>query len=505
MDAIKTLEGGSMSKNKKLSMVDSAFLMAESSRTPQHVSGLSLYTLPEGVSDAEFLHDLADSLKYDGQLAFPFGHKLRTSPLGVYGPMSWQPDDGIDFDYHIRHSALPSPGRYRELFALTSRWHGTLLDRSRPLWELHLIEGLPERQFAVFFKVHHAAIDGVGGTHVMQTIMSNDPNYRPTVSPFSQAAADAYKATLDKGNPETSSSDLNAVSDFISDQFKHVVNLSKAFTEFTGAWLGRETSLAVPMRQVPRTPLNDKVDGSRRFVAQSWSLARIKAVGKAIDGTLNDAVLGMVSGALRRYLENFHTLPKQSLKTLTPVSLRDPNDVNSSNAVASICADLATNIADPEKRLVAIRDSMRAGKQHLQTMSPSEVNLYLSITSAPVVLLNLMGLSGKVPAYSVIVSNIPGPQEQLYWNGAPLNGSYPVSIVVDGVAVNFTVQSYRGNLDFGIVACRRTVPHIQRLIDYLEDALAELEQAVGLAPAADNEAPPKKTASKRKAAKKSKD
>ncbi len=491
-----------MSTPKKLSLVDSGFLILENRRIPQHVGSVALFTLPKGEDETEFLHGLADYLKQDVELCRPFGHVLKTGPLGVLGPMYWEDDKAMDLEYHVRHSALPKPGRYRELFALVSRLHGTLLDRTRPLWEIHLIEGLQNRQFALYSKMHHSTVDGVGGTHLMRQMYSADPAERISRSPFSIEAAEAYRSTLapvKRFSP--SKSDYRAVSEFLSEQFGHTVNISRAISQFAGVWMGRNTRLSVPWHKVPKTPLNTRVDGARRFVAQSWPIERVKAVGKAFDGTLNDAVLAMCSGALRRYLLASGNLPDESLKAMAPISLRATDDLDSSNAVAFIAADLATNISDPNRRVRAIHESMQAGKEQLHGMTKTEIELYLTITQSPMMLVALLGLAGKFPAFSTTVSNVPGPREQLYWNGARMDGLYPASIVVDGMAVNFTLQSNYDRLDFGIIACRRSVPNVQRLIDYLEEALVEMEEACGLkARPKRRRAAPKAAKPKRKAA-----
>jgi len=164
---------------KKLSFLDSVFLLAEQRETPMHVGGINLFTLPDGVNEQKFLHQLADNMRSAKELQPPFGDRLKTGRLGLLGPTYWEPDTSLDLEYHIRHSALPRPGRYRELFALVSRLHGTLLDRNRPLWEMHLIEGLPDRQFAVYSKYHHAAIDGVRSIHLTQSMYSTNPQAPP--------------------------------------------------------------------------------------------------------------------------------------------------------------------------------------------------------------------------------------------------------------------------------------------------------------------------------------
>jgi diacylglycerol O-acyltransferase len=203
-------------------------------------------------------------------------------------------------------------------------------------------------------------------------------------------------------------------------------------------------------------------------------------VCSATNGTINDVVLAMCSGALRRYLSGQNELPKQSLKAMVPVSLRKAGDLDSSNAVGFITADLATNIKNPEKRLQAIQKSMTAGKNMINELSAREAMLYMQIAQIPILLTSALGMASKFPAFSTVISNVPGPREQLYWNGASLDGIYPASIVFDGFAMNITLVSYNNSLDFGIIACRRSLPQVQRMIDHLEESLQELEEVAGL-------------------------
>ncbi|MGB5293251.1 MAG: WS/DGAT domain-containing protein, partial [Lysobacterales bacterium] len=237
----------------------------------------------------------------------------------------------------------------------------------------------------------------------------------------------------------------------------------------------------------------------------SWPFARIRAVGKALDGTFNDAVLAMSAGALRTFLQNHGELPRESLKSMVPVSLRRPGDMDSSNAIGAISADLATNIADPVKRFRAIKASMEAGKDTFDNLSPSEAALFLQLTQLPALLLLPLGLASRFPPYSTVISNVPGPRQTMYWNGARLEGIYPTSIVSEGIAMNITVVTYDQQVHFGIMACRRSLPQVQRFIDYLEDALVELEDAVGISsqPPAKHKAKPRAKAKAKAAAKKS--
>jgi diacylglycerol O-acyltransferase len=467
---------------RRMPVTDAFFLLNETRQTPMHVGGVNLYTLPDGADEHTFLSELGELLREDVEMRRPFGERLKLGPLGIAGPIWWEEDDQLDLDYHVRHSALPKPGRYRELFALVSRLHGTLLDRSRPLWEMHLIEGLQKRQFATYMKAHHCAIDGVGSMHLTNSMLSTDPRTRAKISPFSVQAEEAYRKRIGAGRarPAPAPRDIKAVAEVLKAQIGSAGNVAAAVGRYANVWLGRGGDLSVPFRAMPRTSFNTAVSGARRFVAQSWPFARVRAMGKAFDGTLNDAVLAMCAGALRRHLLEEGELPKHSLKAMAPISLRAEGDVDSANAVGFLTADLATHIADPAARMRAIQDSMKAGKQQLAGMTRSEIELYTIITQAPLLFSTVLGLASRFPAFSTVISNVPGPREPMYWNGARLEGIYPASIPFHGFAMNITLVSYAQNLDFGIIACRRSVPRVQRLIDYLEDSLCELEAAAGI-------------------------
>jgi WS/DGAT/MGAT family acyltransferase len=468
-----------------MSISDAFFLINESRETPMHVGGVNLYTLPPGVDEQTFLGELLDLLRQPVPLRPQFGDVLKFTALGQYGPIRFKPDQDIDLHYHVRHSALPAPGRYRELFELVSRLHGTLLDRSRPMWEMTVISGLQNRQFATYFKIHHALMDGVGAIHFSNSMLTPDPEEKASVSPFSLEAYERYRARFPKPapKPRLNPTDFGAVRDFLVEQFGNSVGVSKALTKYYSAWLGMAGELNVPWRAVPRTSINRKISGARRFVAQSFSLERIRAVGKAFDGTINDAILGMCAGALRRYLLNQRELPDQPLKAMAPVSVRPKDDVDSANAIGFITANLGTHLSDPKERMAVIQGSMLAAKEQLGAMTAKQIQLYTALTQAPMLLASLSGTAGAFPAFSVVVSNVPGPREQMYWNGARLDGIYPANIPFDGFAMTITQISNNKNIDFGITACRRTVPQVQRMIDYLEEALVELEVAGGLAEA----------------------
>jgi diacylglycerol O-acyltransferase len=467
---------------RKIDLSDASFLYFESRETPMHVGDVKLFTFPQRTDQERFMARLDSAYRSARDFRRPFGEYATSGRLGHLGPLFWEKDLDLDLEYHVRHSALPRPGRYRELFALVSRLHSTLLDRSRPLWEVHLIEGLQNNQFAIYTKMHHATIDGIASLRMTESVCSTNKRTRIDYSPFSREAYEIFKSSHDQARPgriNPSHQELKSVAAVLKEQFElsgHLLGYLKGHVE---TWLGRGGGLAVPFRHVPKTSINTRISGSRRFVAQSWGIDRVKAVGKALGLTLNDTVLAMCAGALRRYLLAHHELPKHSLRALVPVSVRTAGDFESANAVSFFIANLGTRHADPADRVKAIVESTRAGKALLKGLSAREATLYAGLVQSPLLLTSLLGIADRFPAFSTTISNVPGPRKQLYWNGARLEGIYPASAVFHGFALNITLVGYTDNLDFGITACRRSVPQVQRLIDYLEDAVAELEQLVG--------------------------
>ena len=446
-----------------------------------HVGALYLFNLPPRVHQQTFLARIGDSYRSATEFRKPFGHRVAHGMLGRFGPLYWEPDPDLELDYHIRHSALPQPGSHRELFSLVSRLHSTLLDRNRPLWEVHLIEGIKDRQFAVYTKVHHSLIDGVAGIRLLESVCSPDPEAESDISPFSVEALELFREQHGLGRKSEdppSEFELKAMAEFFKAQLDTSAHFLGVIKNYAAAWLGLGDGLAVPWRHVPRTVLNTPVSASRQFIAQSWSMDRVRAVSNAADVTINDVVLAMCSGALRRYLDDQGEQPEHSLRALVPVSVRQGDDIESPLAISYIVADLGTRHDDPADRLEAIVESTRAGKSMLSELTAREASLYAALIQMPLFVANLMGVADWFPPVSTVISNVPGPRETLYWNGAPLLASYPASAVFHGFALNITLVSYDDSLDFGIMACRQTVPQVEQLIDYLEQSLAELEEIV---------------------------
>jgi diacylglycerol O-acyltransferase len=467
---------------RRLSIADSNFLLAENRETPMHVGALNVYTLPKGVSQRRYLKELLSILRRDDPLLPPFGERLAPGLLARTGVVQhWIPDEHMDMEYHVRHAALPKPGRYRELFALASRLHSALLDRNRPLWVMYVIEGLKKRQFATYFKVHHCAIDGTRGVHLMQSMLSDSPEGHVDYSPLSLQAWETYKHKI--GNESEaeppSPKDLKAVAEALREQLGVTADVLGGLRRYGQVWLGMGGRLAAPWHRVPHGLLTQKISGSRRLVADSWPFDRVHAVSKALDATLNDVVLAMCAGALIRYYAAQGESLDRPLKALAPISVRTGGDIDSANAIGFIITSLATDVPDPERRLRAIQASMQAGKDLYASLSPEAATMFTAVAFSPMLLTNFLGTANWFPAYNLVISNVPGPKQPMYWNGAALDGIYPMNIVVHGQAMSITLVSYAGNLDFGIVACRRSVPRVQRMLGFLEEALGELEAVAG--------------------------
>ena len=225
--------------------------------------------------------------------------------------------------------------------------------------------------------------------------------------------------------------------------------------------------------------LNEPITGSRRFAAQSYSIDRIKVIAKAFGATINDVVLAICGSALRDYLISQHALPDAPLISMVPVSIRN-DDTDVGNQIAMILVNLGTHIADPALRIETIMASVKESKDRYKSMSAEEALNYTALTMAPAGLNMLTGLISNWQPFNVVISNVPGPKKTMYWNGAKLEGVYPVSLPIDRIALNITLLSYNDQLEFGLTACRRTLPSMQRLLDFLENGIHELEVAADI-------------------------
>jgi WS/DGAT/MGAT family acyltransferase len=448
---------------------DSMFIIPESREQPMHVGSLQVFELPEGAGP-NFVTELYEQALAVTDVAPLFRKRPRRSVTTGF-QWTWVEDDDLDLEHHVRHSALPRPGRVRELLALASRLHGTLLDRKRPLWEAHLIEGLEGDRFAVYTKLHHAMMDGVSGLRLMQRSMSTDPDAHVDM-PYARRPGRTPQQRGGGGG-------ILALPGAAAHTAWDVAGVGPAFLKVAEKAL-HEQRMALP-GTAPRSMFNVSITGSRRFAAQTWQMDRIRTVAKASGTTINDVVLAMCSGALRAYLLELDALPSASLTAMTPVSLRSGDDENASNAVGTILCNLATDVADPEERLQAVHHSMQVGKDVLHGLSQLQVTALSAMVMAPLALNGVVPVHRfSPPPFNLVISNVPGPADTLYFSGAKLQGLYPLSIPTHGQALNITVTSYGGGLHFGLTGCRRSVPRLQRLLTHLEDALADLEKALAI-------------------------
>ncbi|HWM03470.1 MAG TPA: wax ester/triacylglycerol synthase family O-acyltransferase [Actinophytocola sp.] len=453
-------------------VTDSMFLLAEAREHPMHVGGLQLFELPDGAGP-DYVSDFHRELLELADVRPLFRRRPR-GPVGSVGQFAWTNDDQLDIEYHVRHSGLPRPGRVRELLELVSRLHGTLLDRHRPMWEFTVIEGLQGNRFAAYSKIHHALLDGVSALKLIQSSLTTDPDERGGRPPWSPRVR---TNVFDKPRRSAEFDPFTAVGRLVKD----VVGLGGAAVKVVNEAF-REQSATLAF-QAPKSMFNVPITGARRFAAQGWPLERVKAVGRAAGATMNDVMLAMCAGALRQYMLDLGALPDRPLVAAVPMSLRARSGAGGEsslggNAIGLILCNLATDEPDAAVRLATIHDSMLKGKQVYHGMSRLQITALSAIPLIPLAIGTVPGMTTLTPAaFNVLISNVPGPREPLYWNGARMQGVYPLSIPYEGQALNITVTSYAGSLEFGLTGCRRTVPHLQRLLGLLDESLSELEKA----------------------------
>nr|WP_281364622.1 wax ester/triacylglycerol synthase family O-acyltransferase [Nocardioides marinus] len=456
-----------------------AFLLTENRSMPMHVGGLQLFEKPEGAGP-DYIREMYESMRGTDEVAPLFlKHPHRSVKTGAQ--LVWRPDEQFDMEHHVRHSALPAPGRYRELFELCSRLHSTRLAWERPLWEAHVIEGLADGKVAMYTKIHHALVDGVSAMRLMQSVLSTDAEERGMLAPWALHSRPQRKPVDPAASslPEVPVAALRTALGVASE----AAGMPGALVRTLSKGVRNQTS-AVSF-YAPRTIFNQSISGARRFAADDWPIERLKAIAKASGTTINDVVLAMCAGAMRTYLLELGALPDDPMVAMVPVGLNAKQSQVASaeggNAIGSVMVQLATDLGDPAERLDRIHLSMRDGKEALSSMTQTQILAMSALGQAPAILAPLLRMQGIVrPPYNLIISNVPGPRTTHYWNGAKLTGTYPLSIPINGMALNITCTSYDGQMGFGLTGCRRTVPHLQRLLTHLDDEVANLEKAVGV-------------------------
>jgi WS/DGAT/MGAT family acyltransferase len=461
---------------KRLSLLDALFLYAETPETPMHIASVTIFK-PESPQDdlfARFREHMAARL----DLLPSYRRRLEPTPLGIDQP-AWVIDDKLDLDYHIRHEALPKPGGMEELRALIAQLHAIPLDRSRPLWEYHFIEGLEDGGFAVYAKVHHSTMDGVAGMATLGVTYDFAPGAEheslpQRIVPPDVEPSDAIELTS------------TAIGDFVRQGWRAVTSLPGVARALTKAapHFGRDARFLYSyVREMPQTQFNATISSHRVYATSSLPLPDVRALAKSRGVTINDVVLALCAGALRRYLAEHAALPEKPLTAGVPASLRPIGNAQLNNQVVFTLSRLPTDVAEPLPRLAAAQAAGQEAKNLFADMRDL-VTTNVSILGAPLLVTGLVRLwagaraSNYVgPFFNTVISNVPGPRQTMYCVGAPATHYFPVSIPYHGCALNITVHSYLDQLDFGLVACSETVPDAQRIADYIVDDFAAMRKA----------------------------
>ncbi len=480
---------------KQLSSLDTQFLAIEDRRRTGHVAGLAIHdpsTAPDGTLTCASMSKL---LRERMHLLPPLRWRLIEVPLGLDYPY-WVEDDRFDLSYHVREAALAAPGDDNQLAELVSRLHARPLDRDRPLWEMYVISGLKNNYVAVYTKIHHAVIDGVSGAEITGLLLDVSPESRP-LSPADPSVPERPPGSVElwgralAGIPRSSVRMLRSLPRALPN-LEETTFSTIPLVGRTSRMVGRVQGLArrdrgrVTRRAMtaPRTSFNRRVSPHRRFAFGSLELQRVKDVKNAYGVTVNDVVVSLCAGAVRRWLVDHNELPDEPLVVQIPVSVRTEDQAGTyGNRVLMMAAPLHTQLADPVERLKATSASMSELKERHRALPAdllSDVNHFIPpalFSRAARATFALATSSVGRPTWNLVVSNVPGPQFPLYCGGARLVANYPVSVITDGIGLNITVMSYDGRVDIGIIVDREQIRDVWSLLDGIDVSLAELEGA----------------------------
>jgi len=476
---------------QQLTGLDASFLVLETGSTTGHVGGLSVLD-PSSAPKPLTLARLTDVLAERVPLVPVLRRKLLNVPLGLDQPY-WIDDPDFDIEYHVRELALPRPGSDAQLTEQVSRLHARPLDRSRPLWEIYLITGLAHRRAAVYTKIHHAAIDGASGAELLTVLLDLTPAGRelPPLRPF--------RPERPPHLPELAALGAKAVARLAwrpvqtvrltNELMKLLPTLTPMVSALVGGMLGLNRGdgavIATTLGRAPATPFNKPITPHRRIAFRSVDLATVKTIKNAFGVSVNDVVMAMCAGALRRWLADHDALPGQPLISMIPVSVRDPSSTGAlGNRVSAMLAMLPTNVAEPDLRVEIVHAATKLAKAQQAAIPQGLVDQISdfappALTARAARVVFATGLLHRVPPFNITISNVPGPNVPVYLCGARLIAHYPVSVVTDGQGLNITLVGYLGQLHFGLVACRELVPDIDMLAGYLVDELAVLAEAAG--------------------------
>ncbi len=496
-----------MSTKRRVPPQDAMFLWTETPETMMHVASLMPFTPPADAGPT-YLRDILDEAR-EARITSPWNMKLTHPFLLRHPRQAWVEDENFDFDYHVRRSALASPGDERELGILVSRLHSHQLDFTRPPWELHVIEGLEGGRFALYTKVHHALVDGFTAVKMLGRSLSEDPTSHHGKFFFS---LDPPKRSRP---PKQSASLVQALGDTATGVAKGALGAVGSAAGVARAVAKLELSRGEEHANLkggwsaPDSILNQRTSRTRRFATQQFDTSRFKAIASASGGTLNDVVMAVCGGGLRTYLEELGALPEKPLVAFVPVNIREGGDEGGGNKVAVLMASMGTHVKDPVRRLEAVIDSTSQAKKQMAGLGQLPALAYSGYLLAPSLAQTMAAIAGvKNPlptTFNLVLSNVPGPKKTLYLRGSRLEAVYPVSIPAHGMALNITLETYAGTMNFGFIGDREAVPHLQRLAVHTGDALTALERGLGIDTGPTEptkKSPAKKTAAKKAAAKK---
>lgn len=448
-----------------LTAIDQLFITLENRNQPMHIGGLFLFEIPEDAS-VTFVSDLVQQmLSQKTPPSFPFNQVL-------YRLLWWKTDENFEVDHHFRHIALPKPARIRELLTYVSQEHSKLLNRAKPMWECHIIEGIEGNRFALYFKIHHSMVDGVAAIRLVKKSLSESPTERISLPIWSLMTR--HRHQLDALIPED-----KTITRIAKEQTFAIPSVIKALGKNVVERFDKDY---ISTTQAPDSPLNQPVSSSRRISTQSYAFARFQSIAKHYGVTVNDVILAICSGALRRYLLDMNGLPKKPLIAFVPLSLRDSNDDSNQhigNQITFILANLATHLADPVERLKTIHGSTANSKRRFSRMKQAASIIYSGLAYSRAGLQVLTGLFPDYRGFNLIISNVPGSTQPLYWQGAKLQALYPASIVLNDQAMNITLCTYMDKIEFCIVTCSQVLPHSQHLLTYIEDEIQQFETLLG--------------------------
>ena len=477
---------------EQLSGLDGAFLAMETRSVFGHVGSVCIVDalVSPGGGPSMTLQHLTGVIESRLPLIPLFRRRLVTVPLGLDHPY-WIEDPDFDIEFHVRELALPAPGNDKQLSDQVARLHARPLDRSRPLWELYLITGLHGGRAAIYSKIHHAAIDGVSGGDILTAVLDVSPQGRelPAAEVF-EGEQPPGAATLLARSAVSLARQPERAFRVVTDLARSIPGIANAFgAPIAHLMAGREDGdvLSHSGLRAPSTPFNAPISPHRRWAFADLPLSDVKKLRNSPAGaglTVNDVVMTLCAGALRRWLELHEALPDAPLVAAVPVSVRTKDQRGTSgNRVSMLFAPLPTNLSDPGQRLVAMHEAMRSAKDQHRAV-PAGLLADVSQFAMPALANQAWRLSAKLrlferlTPFNLFVSNVPGPNVPLYFGGAELLAYYPVSAVVDGQGLNITVMSYRDNLYFGLVACRQLVPDLDVMAGFLRDELEALNEGM---------------------------